>query len=101
MPNHVLRLFHFCLEHDITYQGFSLLTANREVLSRAEFRKIVENHAPHTEAQVIFRFAQQVGMLPLTGTGSAEHMREDLECVDFSLEQKELELVEGILLGFA
>ena len=31
-----------------------------------------------TPAQVVFRFAQAVGMLPLTGTSDAEHMRQDL-----------------------
>src|SRR5438105_7114481 len=52
----------FCKEHDIVYQGFSLLTANPEVVHHlAEFA--ARRNA--TAAQVVFRFAQAVGMLPL------------------------------------
>ena len=74
----------FCREHDIVYQGFSLLTANVAELRSARFREIVTRTA-RTPAQIVFRFALQVGMLPLTGTTSAAHMREDLAIDDFEL----------------
>jgi diketogulonate reductase-like aldo/keto reductase len=67
----------FCKAHDIRYQGFSLLTANARELRVAAFREIV-HRTGLTPAQVVFRFAIQVGMLPLTGTTDPEHMREDL-----------------------
>ena len=44
-----------------------------------------------TASQVAFRFALDVGMMPLTGTTNADHMRADLECFDFSLEHNEVE----------
>ena len=31
-----------------------------------------------TPAQIVFAFARAVGMLPLTGTSDAEHMKQDL-----------------------
>ena len=37
----------------------------------------------------------QIGMLPLTGTTSEIHMKEDL-ALDFSLEQEEMKFIEKI-----
>jgi diketogulonate reductase-like aldo/keto reductase len=82
-----------CAHHGIVYQGFSLLTANRHVLGHAGVREIAERHGV-TTAQVVFRFAQHVGMLPLTGTKDPAHMRQDLAVRDFRLTPNEIEIVE-------
>jgi diketogulonate reductase-like aldo/keto reductase len=78
-----------CDEHGIVYQAFSLLTANRDVLAQQEVRAIAARHGK-SPAQVVFRFARQVGMLPLTGTRSPVHMREDLAIDSFELDPQEL-----------
>jgi diketogulonate reductase-like aldo/keto reductase len=83
----------FCAAHGIVYQGFSLLTANRQVLARPELARIARRHEK-SAAQVVFRFALDVGMLPLTGTTSAEHMRADLDALNFRLEQPEIAEIE-------
>ena len=67
----------FCSERKIIYQGFSLLTANAEVLRHPVVTSTAAR-AGFTPAQVVFAFARAVGMLPLTGTSSAEHMTQDL-----------------------
>jgi len=85
----------FCAEHGIGYQGFSLLTANLRELADPTVRTIAERHG-RTPAQVVFRFALHAGMLPLTGTTSAPHMRTDLEALDFDLEPHEVERIERI-----
>lgn len=87
----------FCAANEIIYQGFSLLTANREVIAGPEIAQIAKRHG-RTVSQVAFRFALDVGMLPLTGTTAAVHMREDLDVFDFSLQPDE---VESILRGEA
>ena len=52
----------FCAERRIVYQGFSLLTANPEVLRHPLVAGIAaREHA--TPAQVVFRFAQAVGLV--------------------------------------
>jgi diketogulonate reductase-like aldo/keto reductase len=84
-----------CQAHDIIYQGFSLLTANREVLVDPEVQRIARRLGA-TSAQIIFRFAMQIGMLPLTGTTSQQHMREDLEAERLELSTDEIELIETI-----
>jgi diketogulonate reductase-like aldo/keto reductase len=83
-----------CDRRGIAYQGFSLLTANGRELSRPEVVAIAKRHG-RTVPQVTFRFAMQLGMLPLTGTTNAAHMREDLEVYDFALTDEEVRTVLG------
>jgi len=82
-----------CAEHGIVYQAFSLLTANRDVTAGRDVRAIAARHGK-TPAQIIFRFARQAGMLPLTGTSSPVHMREDLATGDFALDAAELAAID-------
>lgn len=83
----------FCAKHGIKYQGFSLLTANPEVLSSPAMRAI-SKRVGRTPAQVVFRFAIDVGMLPLTGTTDQKHMQEDL-LLDFALTADEVAALGG------
>ena len=86
-----------CQTNGIIYQGFSLLTANREVLGASEIHAVARR-LNATIAQVIFCFAMQIGMLPLTGTTSEQHMKEDLESERFVLTTEELQRIETIAL---
>lgn len=85
----------FCAANGIGYQGFSLLTANRDPLTDPAVTTIAARHG-RTVAQVAFRFALDVGMLPLTGTTRAGHMRADLDCFDFRLEPDEVTRIERL-----
>jgi diketogulonate reductase-like aldo/keto reductase len=85
----------FCAANELIYQGFSLLTANRQALASPELTQIAQRHG-RTASQIVFRFALDVGMLPLTGTSNAQHMREDLGVFDFRLEPGEIERIENV-----
>jgi diketogulonate reductase-like aldo/keto reductase len=86
----------FCAGHGIWYQGFSLLTANRDALAHPEMVSIAKRHG-RTASQVVFRFALDAGMIPLTGTTSAEHMQANLAVFDFRLEPAEVGRIENLL----
>jgi diketogulonate reductase-like aldo/keto reductase len=85
----------FCAAHGMVYQGFSLLTANRDVLVHPELVRVARRHG-RSAAQVVFRFTLEVGMVPLTGTTDAGHMREDLEAFEFRLAPDEVERIERL-----
>lgn len=85
----------FCARHGIVYQGFSLLTANRGILGHGTLQRIAARYGRTTQ-QIVFRFAVDVGMLPLTGTTSAAHMREDLEIFAFRLDAAEIAQIEAL-----
>ncbi|MGA8437301.1 MAG: aldo/keto reductase [Candidatus Sulfotelmatobacter sp.] len=85
----------FCREHKIIYQGFSLLTANPEVLNHP----VVSEPAARqnlTPAQIIFTFARALGMLPLTGTSGAEHMKQDLASSKLTLPPDVVRAIETL-----
>ena len=85
----------FCREHNIIYQGFSLLTANRQVLGHPTIAALAAEITA-TPAQVIFAFARSVGMLPLTGTTNPEHMKQDLASLSLELPPDAVNAIEAI-----
>ena len=113
----------FCSQNGIKYQGFSLLTANKQYLGgevvelkdrnipklgftdegynqnlgtvHSSIQSIISDTGKNIQ-QVIFKFSQQVGMIPITGTRSEKHMKSNLEINDFILSSSQLETIENI-----
>jgi diketogulonate reductase-like aldo/keto reductase len=72
-----------------------LLTANVEVLRH----RLVAGLAAQLKAspaQIVFAFARQVGMLPLTGTSSADHMKQDLASRSLRLLPEAVNAIDAI-----
>lgn len=86
----------FCEENNIVYQGFSLLTANQSYLLTPFMRSLAKQYNK-TIPQIVFRFASQIGILPLTGTTNPEHMSDDLNIDDFELSPEAMQLIENIV----
>lgn len=85
----------YCLANQIIYQGFSLLTANPHVLADPRVATIARR-LQVTSQQVIFRFAVQIGIYPLTGTRDPRHMKEDLEIVNMELPAADVDMLHAI-----
>ena len=85
----------FCSENGILFQGFSLLTANPQIVSHQIVRAIATK-LKRTPEQIVFRFAFQRGMIALTGTTSAEHMRQDLAVFAFALDASDERAIAGL-----
>ncbi len=85
----------FCRAHHIVYQGFSLLTANGRELAGPRVTAMARR-LDATVAQVVFRFAQAVGMLPLSGTSDPVHMQQDLASTPLELDGEDIAVLEGI-----
>jgi diketogulonate reductase-like aldo/keto reductase len=86
----------YCATAGLVYQGFSLLTANRAALAHPDLLRIAKRHAL-TASQAVFRFALEVGMMPLTGTTDAGHMRDDLAVFSSQLDEDEVRLIEVLI----
>ncbi len=85
----------FCGAHEITYQGFSLLTANQEVVNYAPLVDVARRLSV-TLPQLIFAFARALGIVPLTGTSSENHMKEDLASAGLALPAELVKAIESI-----
>ncbi len=86
----------YCRRNGILYQSFWTLTANPDILAHDVVKALMARHH-RTAAQIFFRVLSQTGIVPLTGTCSAQHMREDLEIADFALADEECRAVEELL----
>jgi diketogulonate reductase-like aldo/keto reductase len=85
----------FCRQQKIVYQGFSLLTANVEVVHHPLVAGLAAR-ADATPAQIVFCFARAVGMLPLTGTSDATHMKQDLASPGITLPPDAVQAIESL-----
>ena len=83
----------FCKANEIIYQGFSLLTANRGLATDPELNRIASRHGRDI-SQIIFRFAIDIGIVPLTGTSNKKHMQADLDIFNFHLNVEEVQTLE-------
>ena len=86
----------FCREQRIIYQSFWTLTANPHVLAHATLQTLAAKYR-RSAAQLFFRYLSQIDIIPLTGTTSESHMREDLAIFDFELTVDECDAVERLL----
>ncbi len=85
----------YCLSHGITYQGFSLLTANQHLFNDPRLFEMAKrlNQQPQ---QIVFRFCKQIGILPLTGTSDKNHMLEDLATTNFELSPTDMSIIASL-----
>jgi diketogulonate reductase-like aldo/keto reductase len=86
----------FCMSHRIIYQSFWTLTANPQVLGDGAVAGLASKYG-RTRAQILFRYLTQRDVVPLTGTRSEAHMREDLAIFEFELEDRELAAMDALL----
>lgn len=86
----------FCRSHEIVYESFWTLTANPTVLAHATLLDLAAKYQC-SAAQAFFRYLSQIGIVPLTGTTSAAHMRDDLAIFDFELTDDECIAVNDLL----
>lgn len=74
----------YCDGHRVVYQSFWTLTANPQILAHAAITALASAYK-RTAPQILFRYLTQAGVVPLTGTRSETHMREDLSIFEFEL----------------
>ncbi len=84
-----------CFALGIAYEGFSLLTANPQVISSPPVRAAARR-LEATPEQIVFRFVKAVGILPLTGTTDPVHMKQDLEAGVLALSPAEIAAIGSV-----
>jgi diketogulonate reductase-like aldo/keto reductase len=86
----------FCDQGQIIYQSFWTLSANPHLLSHKTMTALASTHH-RTAPQILFRYLTQIGAVPLTGTKSETHMRDDLSIFDFELTIEERGAIDALL----
>lgn len=88
----------WCRERGIVYQSFWSLTANPHLLESREFFALTQKY-DKTEAQILYRYLNHIGIVPLIGSTSPEHIEQDLAIFEFELASDEIEAVNALLEG--
>jgi diketogulonate reductase-like aldo/keto reductase len=86
----------FCQQNGIIYQSFWTLTANPNILTHTTLQTLAA-HYQCTTAQIFFRYLNQIDIIPLTGTSSETHIKEDLAIFDFELTANECDAIKTLL----
>lgn len=82
-----LRLW--CDKHNIIYQSFWTLSANPHILGSESIIKLALKYKK-SQAQILFNYLNAVGITPLSGSTSTEHIKEGLSAFDFELQKEEI-----------
>jgi len=88
----------WCRERGIVYQSFWSLTANPHLLESREFFALTQKY-DKTEAQILYRYLNHIGIVPLIGSTSPEHIEQDLAIFEFELASDEIAAVNALLEG--
>lgn len=83
-----------CQREGIIYQGFNLI--RDPVVWESKVLATMADRYQRTMPQIIYRYATQVGMLPLSGNTKPQHMREALDIFDFSLTSEDVKTIESL-----
>jgi diketogulonate reductase-like aldo/keto reductase len=86
----------FCREQGIVYQSFWTLSANPHLLASPAITAIASKYG-RTPAQILFRYLSHETVVPLTGTTSQDHMREDLAIFELALTERECAAIAALL----
>lgn len=86
----------WCSAQGIVYQSFWSLTANPHLLGSDTLMALAIKHRK-SEAQIFFAFLMAIGIVPLTGTTSQQHMREDLTVFDLALSSDDIDSIRKLL----
>ncbi|MEZ4741059.1 MAG: aldo/keto reductase [Bdellovibrionota bacterium] len=85
---------HWCLESDIVYQGFNL--QRDPLLYNSEFIRLLCQKYQVPINTLIYSFALQAGIQPLTGARDVKHLQENLRARNDLLEQQDFLTIEAV-----
>lgn len=72
-----------------------MLTANADVVRHPATADMAKRRGA-TSAQIVFSLARSIGILPLTGTSDAGHMKQDLASAAVTLTPDEVDTLETL-----
>lgn len=83
-------------EKGIIYQSFWTLSANPHILHSPTIQTIANTYGKSAE-QIFYRYMIHKGIIPLNGTTSTQHMKEDLSIFEFALDSVSIEKIDLLL----
>lgn len=82
----------FCASRGIIYQSFWTLTANPHIVNGPTIQNLSLRYSK-TREQIFYSFVRHLGIVPISGTKSLQHMVDDLEVEDIKLSAAEVQFI--------
>lgn len=86
----------FCKEHNIVLMAHTPTARMCEKVRQCKVLLSLSRKYHKTVAQIILRWHMQNGIIPIVATVSGEHMKENLDCGDFTLSQEEMQMIDSL-----
>jgi len=95
VPSSVQETFEYCRQHNITITAYSPLGGLLEHGKASAVDTLAELATQYkvTVAQIMLRWALQMGAAVIPGTGNPHHMRQNLAIYDFELSAEDMEII--------
>ena len=94
-PEFIQETYNYCMANNIHMTAYASLGGSlqhAETTTVETLQDIASSHSK-TLAQVLLRWALQKNMAVIPGTGSPEHMKENLDVYSFSLSEKDMDRI--------
>ncbi|CAE7180030.1 unnamed protein product [Rhizoctonia solani] len=85
----------YCLEHGIAYESFWTLTGSPSLFRHSLITNIADSKKA-TNAQIVYKFAQSLGIIPLAGSTNEQHMKDGLESENLDIGEH-LDELKGLI----
>jgi len=85
----------WCEKVGIIYQSFWSLTANPHLL-QSDLLRTIAHHYQRSPEQIFYRYLVHKSIIPLDGTTSQQHMKEDLMIFEFALEERDIDSIDAL-----
>jgi len=86
----------FCVANNIMYQAFGTIRLSPQLVNHPTVQGIANSKRCSRE-QVVLRFVQLKGLIPLSGTKSDQHMKDDLQVEHVNISIQEYQSLEEAL----
>jgi diketogulonate reductase-like aldo/keto reductase len=88
------KLLDYCKENDIVLSASAPL-ARTEVFDDPIIKELADKYNK-TQAQIVLRWELEKGIVPLPKSTNPEHIKSNLEVLDFELKEKDHEIIDGL-----
>lgn len=92
-------MLEFCYQNDIVIQAYSPLTHGRR-LADPMLQEIAIKHTK-SPAQILLRWAIQMGTIPLPKAGQVQHLEDNIEIFDIQLDEEDMAYLSTLNEGYS
>ncbi|KAL7528706.1 hypothetical protein ACHAXR_002584, partial [Thalassiosira sp. AJA248-18] len=99
VPESITETFDYCEKHNISITAYFPLggdIANKAKAMKDEILGKLSNKYGKTVSQIMLRWAIQRGCAVIPGTGNPKHMKENMEVVNFSLDDEDMKTINDL-----